>query len=140
VEEWVVAWGWVALLKASRVLDNIDFWNIDQNIWARIVKNALSYPLRQIVENAWKESSVVINKVLENSDINFWYDAAWDAYVDMINAWIIDPKKVERVALEEAISLASMFLTTESWVVELPKKDSCNGSCSTHDHSWMWMY
>jgi len=140
VEEWVVAWGWVALLKASKVLDNIDFWNIDQNIWARIVKNALSYPLRQIVENAWKESSVVINKVLENSDINFWYDAAWDAYVDMINAWIIDPKKVERVALEEAISLASMFLTTESWVVELPKKDSCNGSCSTHDHSWMWMY
>lgn len=141
VEEWVVAWGWVALLKASKVLENVDFWNIDQNIGARIVKNALSYPLKQIVENAGKESSVITNKVLENSSSNFGYDAAKDNYVDMIEAWIIDPKKVERVALEEAISLAWMFLTTESWVVELPKKEP------EHNHGmwmwwmpWMWMY
>lgn len=133
VEEWVVTWGWVALLKASKVLENIDFGNVDQNIWARIVKNALWYPLKQIVENAWKEPSVITNKILENSDANFWYDAARDEYVDMINSWIIDPKKVERVALEEAISLAWMFLTTESWVVELPKKEP------EHNH-WMWMW
>lgn len=126
VEEWVVAWGWVALLKASKVLDGVDFWNIDQNIGARIVKNALSYPLKQIVENAGKESQVITNKVLENTSANFGYDAAKDQYVDMIESGIIDPKKVERVALEEAISLASMFLTTESWVVEIPKKEQDN--------------
>jgi len=144
VEEWVVAWGWVALLKASKVLENIDFWNIDQNIWARIVKNSLAYPLKQIVENAGKESQVITNKILENTSCNFGYDAARDSYVDMIEAWIIDPKKVERVALEEAISLAWMFLTTESWVVELPKKDGCNWSCHTWGWMWwmpgMWMY
>lgn len=142
VEEWVVAWGWVALLKASKILENIDFGNVDQNIWARIVKNALSYPLKQIVENAGKESSVIINKILENSDINYWYDAAKDQYVDMISSWIIDPKKVERVALEEAISLAWMFLTTESWVVEIPNKKDwcCGGSCGTWGWMWgMWM-
>lgn len=133
VEEWVVAWGWVALLKASKVLENVDFWNIDQNIGARIVKNALSYPLKQIVENAGKEPSVITNKVLENTSANFGYDAAKDTYVDMIESGIIDPKKVERVALEEAISLAWMFLTTESWVVELPKKEP------EHNH-WMWMW
>lgn len=139
VEEWVVAWGWVGLLKAASILDKLDFVNIDQNIWIRIVKNALSYPIKQIVENAWKEWSVIISKVLENSDKNFWYDAANDEYVDMIKTWIIDPKKVERVALEEAISLAWMFLTTESWVVDAPKKEEHH-----HDHGiwgmwWMWM-
>lgn len=135
VEEWIVAWGWVALLKASKVLDTIDFWNIDQNIWARIVKNALSYPVKQIVENAGKEPSVITNKILENSDINYWYDASKDIYVNMIDEWIIDPTKVERVALEQAISLAGMFLTTESWVVEIPKKEEEN-----HNQNWgMWM-
>lgn len=136
VEEWVVAWGWVGLLKASSILDKLDFGNIDQNIWIRIVKNALSYPIKQIVENAWKEWSVIISKVLENSDKNFWYDAATDEYVDMIKTWIIDPKKVERVALEEAISLAWMFLTTESWVVDAPKKEGCSWACS----AWGWMW
>ena len=97
--EWVVSWGWVALLKASTSLSNIDFWNQDQNLWAEIVWKALSYPIKQIAENAGKEWSVIINKVIENSDINFWYDAANDNFVNMIEAWIIDPKKVERVAL-----------------------------------------
>ncbi len=143
VEEWVVAWGWVALLKASKVLEKFDTWNIDQNIWVRIVKNSLSYPLKQIVENAWKESQVITNKVLENSSNTFWYDAAKDEYVDMIESGIIDPKKVERVALEEAISLAGMFLTTESWVVDIPSKKDwcCGGSCGNWGWmGWMWMY
>lgn len=126
VEEWVVAGGGVALLKASKVLETLDLWNVDQNIWVRIVRNALSYPLKTIVENAGKEPSVISSKILENADINFWYDAAKDMYVDMITSGIIDPKKVERVALEEAISLAGMFLTTESGVVEIPKKDEPN--------------
>jgi chaperonin GroEL len=68
--------------------------------------HALSYPIKQIVENAGKEGSVVMNKISENDDVNFGYDAANDTYVNMLEAGIIDPTKVERVALEEAISLA----------------------------------
>jgi len=134
VEEWVVPWGWVALLKASKVLENIDFWNEDQNIWASIVRKALTYPTYQIVTNAWKEGWVVLNKILENDDVNYWYDAFSDEYVDMINSWIIDPKKVERVALEESISLAWMFLTTEVAVADNPKKEDEK----TSNMWWMW--
>lgn len=134
VEEWVVAGGWVALLKASQVLDSFDTGNIDQNIWVRIVKNALCYPIKTIAENAGKEPSIIVNEVLKSFDNNYWYDASKDEYVDMITSGIIDPKKVERVALEEAISLAGMFLTTESWVVELPKKEP------EHNHAGMWMW
>ena len=123
VSEWVVAGWWTALLKASESLSGVDLGNADQNIGLEIVRKALSYPVRQIAENAWKEGSVVINSILENTNINYWYDAAGDKYVDMIALGIIDPKKVERVALEEAVSLAWMFLTTESAIVKV-KKDS----------------
>ncbi len=144
VEEWVVAWGWVALLKVSKVLENLDLWNEDQNIWVSIVKQSLSYPIRQIVENSWKEWSVIINKISESKEVNFWYDAANDTFVDMIETWIIDPKKVERVALEQAISLAWMFLTAEAAIAELPKKDWCNWACNNPTWMWgmpgMWMY
>lgn len=147
VEEGVVAGGWIALLKASKSLENVDLWNEDQNIGLTIVKQSLSYPIKQIVENAGKEGSVVINKVLENTDVNFGYDANNDIYVNMLEAWIIDPKKVERVALEEAISLAGMFLTTEAWVTDIPKKDDggCSGACHAGGAGmwgmgWMWMY
>nr|MDD3719751.1 chaperonin GroEL [Candidatus Gracilibacteria bacterium] len=137
VEEGVVAGGGVALLKASTILEKLDLGNEDQNIGVSIVKQALSYPIRQIVENAGKEGSVVINKIVEEKSVNFGYNAANDTYVDMISNGIIDPKKVERVALEEAISLAGMFLTTEAAVTEIPKKDGgCNGSCG-HDAGGM---
>jgi chaperonin GroEL len=141
VEEWVVAWGWVALLKASQILEGLDLWNEDQNIWVSIVRQALSYPIRQIVENAWKEWSVIINKIVEEKSINYGYNAANDTFVDMVAFWIIDPKKVERVALEEAISLAWMFLTTEAAVTEIPKKDDgCNWNCNSGWAMWgMWM-
>lgn len=137
VEEGVVAGGGVALLKAAKALEWVQLENEDQNIWLRIVKNALSYPIRQIVENAWKEASVIINKILENPNINYGYDATKDMFVDMIEAGIIDPKKVARVALEEAISLAGMFLTTESWVVEAPKKEECS-SCNVGNENMMY--
>ncbi|MDD3302415.1 MAG: chaperonin GroEL [Candidatus Gracilibacteria bacterium] len=133
VEEGVVAGGGVALLKASQVLEDMDLGNEYQNIGVSIVKQALSYPIRQIVENAGKEGSVIINKILEEKSVNFGYNAATDIYVDMVNTGIIDPKKVERIALEEAISLAGMFLTTEAAVTDIPKKDGgCSGSCG-HD-------
>jgi chaperonin GroEL len=133
VEEGVVAGWWVALLKAAKSLQGISFGNSDQDIGGQIVMHALSYPIKQIVENAWKEGSVVMNKISENNDVNFGYDAATDTYVNMLEAGIIDPTKVERVALEEAISLAWMFLTTEAAVVDLPKKDDA------HNHGGgMW--
>jgi len=140
VEEGVVSGGWVALLKASKVLDGYDTGSEDQNIGVKIVKNALSYPLKQIAENAGKEASVVAAEVEKNADTNYGYDAAKDEYVDMIASGIIDPKKVERVALEEAVSLAGMFLTTESGVVKAPEKEE--GHHHHHDHgmSGMGMY
>ena len=141
VSEWVVAWGWTALLKASKVLDDIDLWHEDKNLWASIVKQALRYPITQIVTNAWKEWSVVVNEIIKNENINYWYDASSDKYVDMLEVWIIDPKKVERVALQEAVSLAWMFLTTESAITDIPKKDNLNCSdWSCHTSKWMWMY
>lgn len=129
VDEGVVAGGGVALLKAARVLDGVKLDNRDQEIGAHIVARALSYPVRQIAENAGKEGAVVVAEIVRHADANFGYDAARDEFTDMVKAGIIDPKKVARSALENAISIAGMFLTTEALIVEAPKKES---SCS-HD-------
>lgn len=123
VDEGVVAGGGVALLKAAKVLENVKLDNRDQEIGAQIVARALSYPVRQIAENAGKEGAVVVADILRHVDANYGYDAAKDEYVDMVKAGIIDPKKVARSALENAISIAGMFLTTEAIIVEIPKKD-----------------
>lgn len=141
VEEWVVAGGWVALLKAAKALEWINFWNEDQNIGAQIVARALSYPIKTITENAWKEWSVIVSQVLSNSDINYGYDAATDEFKNMLEAGIIDPKKVERVALEQAVSLAWMFLTTEVAVTDIPKKEEALPDMSAMGWMpWMGMY
>ena len=121
VEEGVVAWGWIALYKASKALEWIELWDNDQDIWLQIVKGSLSYPMRQIIENAGKAKTIDISEIESSPNVNFGYDAAKDVFVDMIEAGIIDPKKVERIALEEAISLAGMFLTTEAGIVDIPK-------------------
>ncbi|EKE26852.1 MAG: hypothetical protein ACD_4C00136G0012 [uncultured bacterium (gcode 4)] len=133
VDEWIVAGWWVALLKASKILDTFDCWNKDQNIWVHIVSRALSYPVKQIAENAWKEWSIIVDEIRRNSDINYWYDASSDEFKDMIKAWIVDPKKVTRSALENAISISWMFLTTEAVVSDIPKEEG------DHSHeTWMW--
>ncbi|QFR39186.1 chaperonin GroEL [Candidatus Gracilibacteria bacterium 28_42_T64] len=124
VSEGVVAGGGVALLTASKILKGVDFGNEDQTLGASIVKQALSYPMKQIAENSGKEGSVIMSKIEESDNIFFGYDAAGDKYVDMIVAGILDPKKVARVALEEAVSLAGMFLTTEAAITSLPKSES----------------
>ncbi len=136
VAEWVVAGWWIALLRASVVLDDIDLWSEDQNIWADIVREALFYPLRQIVMNSGRDAEIVLDELLKEDDINYGYDAANEEFTDMLEAGIIDPKKVERIALQEAISLAWMFLTTESAIVEIPKK--WWDTASMPDMSWMW--
>jgi len=138
IEEWVVAWGWVALLQASKVLENIDFGMHEKNLWAKIVAGALSYPIKQIADNAGKNWQEIANIILAQSDVNYWYDAAKDEYKNMIEAWIIDPKKVERVALEEAVSLAAIFLTTEASITSLPKKEEVNPINPAAMWGWMW--
>ena len=120
VSEWVVAGGWIALLRAAKVLENIDLGNTDRNIGAAIVMEALNYPTAQIIWNAGKNDEEVIWEIKKNSNINYGYDAATDKYVDMIDSGIIDPMKVERIALWEAISLAWMFLTTEAAITDTP--------------------
>ncbi len=140
VEEGIVAWGWVALLQASKVLENIDFWNKDQNIWAQIVKNALRYPLMQIADNAWKNWDEISQIIISQDDVNYWYDAANDVFTNMIHAGIIDPKKVERVALEESVSLAAMFLTTQAAIVSKTKPQNNNQNPQmSHPGMWAWM-
>lgn len=129
VDEGIVAGGGVALLKASLVLENIQLGNKDQTVGAHIVARALSYPMKQIAENAGKEGAIIVDTIRKNSDINYGYDAATDTFVDMIKAGIIDPKKVARAALENAISIAGMFLTTEALIAPAPKKEE-----SSHDH------
>lgn len=123
VEEGIVAGGGVALLKASKVLADVKLANRDQQIGAEIVARALAYPVRQIAENAGKEGALIVSEILSNKDANYGYDAASDTFVDMLKSGIIDPKKVSRSALENAISVAGMFLTTEALIVEAPKKE-----------------
>ena len=112
VEEGIVPGGGVAYIRAVAALENLKGENEDQTTGIQIVKRAIEEPLRQIVANAGGEGSVVVNKVKE-SEGNMGYNARDDRYEDMLAAGIIDPTKVSRVALENAASIASMFLTTE---------------------------
>ncbi len=122
VEEGIVAGGGVALVRAKKVLEKLATDNLDETTGVQIVNKAIESPLRTIVENAGGEGSVVINKVLEGKK-DFGYDAKSDQYVNMLDAGIIDPKKVTRVALENAASVAGMILTTECALVDI-KEDA----------------
>ncbi len=125
VEEGIVAGGGVALVRAKSVLDNVKTENADEATGVQIVNRAIESPLRTIVENAGGEGSVVIAKVLEGKD-DFGYDAKSETYVDMLKAGIIDPKKVTRIALENAASVAGMILTTECALIDI-KEESAGG-------------
>lgn len=122
VEEGIVAGGGVALLRAKAVLAGIKASHEDEATGIQIVARAIESPLRTIVENAGLEGSVVVAKVAEGKG-NFGYNAKTDEYVDMLKAGIIDPKKVTRVALENAASVAGMILTTECALVDI-KEDN----------------
>ena len=117
VEEGIVPGGGVAYIRASKALEGLKGENDDQTTGIQIVKRAIEEPLRQIVKNAGGEGSVVVNKVSEGKGA-FGYNARDDRYEDMLDAGIIDPTKVSRVALENAASIASMFLTTECVLAE----------------------
>ncbi len=117
VEEGIVPGGGVAYIRATAALEGLKGDNDDQTTGIQIVKRAIEEPLRQIVSNAGGEGSVVVNKVREGEGA-FGYNARDDRYEDMLKAGIIDPTKVSRVALENAASIASMFLTTECVLAE----------------------
>ena len=122
VEEGIVAGGGVALLRSRSKLDSLKANNDDEATGIQIISRALESPLRTIVENAGGEGSVVVSKVIEGKD-SFGYDAKSDKYVDLFKSGIIDPKKVTRIALENAASVAGMILTTECALVDI-KEDT----------------
>ena len=122
VEEGIVAGGGVALLRARKVLEKLTSDNLDEVTGIQIISRAIEAPLRTIVENAGGEGSVVVAKVLEGK-ANFGYDAKSENYVDLLKEGIIDPKKVTRIALENASSVAGMILTTECALVDI-KEDA----------------
>jgi len=123
VEEGIVAGGGVALLRAKKVVQALKSDNADIQAGINIVSKALETPIRQIVENAGVEGSIVVGKVLEKSG-NFGFDAQSENYCDLVDAGIIDPTKVVRVALQDAASVASILITTEAMVAEKPKKET----------------
>ena len=122
VEEGIVAGGGVALVRAKSLLEKITTENLDEVTGIQIVARAIEAPLRTIVENAGGEGSVVVAKVMEGKK-DFGFDAKTETYVDMLKAGIIDPKKVTRIALENAASVAGMILTTECALVDI-KEDA----------------
>ena len=120
VEEGIVAGGGVALLRARSTLGKIDTANTDQDAGVKIVLKAIEAPLRQIVDNAGDEPSVVIAKVLEGKG-NFGYNAGTGEYGDLVEMGVLDPTKVTRTALQNAASIAGLMLTTDAMVAELPE-------------------
>jgi chaperonin GroEL len=122
VEEGIVAGGGVALVRAIDALANLEGINADETTGIKIVKRAIEEPLRQIVANAGGEGSVIVAKVAEGQG-DFGYNAKTDEYVNMLEAGIIDPTKVTRVALENAASVSGMLLTTECVITEVKKDE-----------------
>jgi chaperonin GroEL len=121
VEEGIVPGGGVALLRASTALDGLTLSG-DEAIGVDIVRRALEEPLRQIVQNAGLEGSIIVEKVRSAKDLAQGFDAESNQYVDMVRAGIIDPTKVERVALQHAASIASLLLTTEALITDSPEE------------------
>ncbi|HSQ62843.1 MAG TPA: chaperonin GroEL, partial [Polyangiaceae bacterium] len=133
VEEGIVPGGGVALIRAQSALDNLKVSD-EQMFGIKIIRRAIEEPLRQIVGNAGLEGSIVVNKVKEGKD-DFGYNAASDQYGNLLKMGVIDPVKVVRTALQNAASVASLMLTTECLVAELPKDEKpAGGGHAGHGH------
>jgi chaperonin GroEL len=120
--------GGVALLYASRVLENMKGENADQQAGITIVRRSLQAPVRQIAENAGADGAVVAGKLMEQDNPHFGFNAQNDTYTDMIEAGIIDPTKVVRAALQDAASIAGLLVTTECMVADVPEKKDGGGA------------
>jgi chaperonin GroEL len=123
VEEGIVPGGGTALLYASKILKDLTGDNEDQTQGIAIVRRAIQYPIRVIVQNAGQEASIIVGKLMEQKSSTFGFDAQGEKYVDFIEAGIVDPTKVVRVALQNAASVAGLLITTEAMVTDRPKKD-----------------
>ncbi|HEY3779213.1 MAG TPA: chaperonin GroEL [Rhizomicrobium sp.] len=124
VEEGILPGGGAALLYATKVLNGLTGENEDQNAGIAIVRKAIQTPIRQIVENCGVEASIVVGKLLEQKSNTYGFDAQNEQYVDLVEAGIVDPTKVVRIALQDAASVAALLITTEAMVADRPKKES----------------
>ncbi|MDX2159006.1 MAG: chaperonin GroEL [Hyphomicrobiaceae bacterium] len=124
VEEGIVPGGGVALLRALKTLDGLNWANEDQRVGINIVRRAIQAPARQIAQNAGEDGSVIVGKIMENPSYAWGYNAQSGEYCDMIASGIIDPTKVVRTALQDAASVASLLITTEAMIAEKAKKSA----------------
>ncbi|MFN3826671.1 MAG: chaperonin GroEL [Micavibrio sp.] len=120
VEEGIIAGGGAALLYSTKALDGLKGDNRDQEVGIDIIRRAIQAPVRQIVENAGVEGSVVVGRMLDQKDSNYGYNAQTNEYVDLVKSGIVDPVKVVRTALQDAASVAGLLITTEAMVTEAP--------------------
>ena len=142
IEEWIVAgWGSV-LVQLSKTLGKIKLEDQEEQVAVEIIQQAIQYPLKQIADNAGFKWDWVVEKIKESKDMDFGFDARTGEFTNLKKAGIIDPAKVIRVSLENAVSTAAMILTTEAVVVDKPE-DKCNcnhGAADAGMWGWMWMY
>ncbi|HEY0565917.1 MAG TPA: chaperonin GroEL, partial [Terriglobales bacterium] len=122
VEEGIVPGGGVALVRAAKALENFKLENNDEQFGVNIIRRAVEEPLRQIARNAGEEGSVIVEKIRQNTESNYGYNAQTSAFEDLVKAGVIDPTKVTRTALQNAASIAGLMLTTDALVSELPEK------------------
>jgi len=127
VEEGIVPGGGVALLRAKKAIQGLTSDNSDVQAGIKIVMRALESPMRQIAQNSGVDGSIVVGKVFENRSNTFGFDAQTEEYKDLVQAGIIDPAKVVRIALQDAASVAGLLVTTEAMVAEHPKKEAAGG-------------
>ncbi len=137
VEEGVVAGGGSALLFCTKCLEGLKGDNNDQQVGIDIIRRAIQAPVRQIVENAGVEGSIVVGKLLDQKDKNFGFDAQLGEYCDMVKAGIIDPVKVVRTALQDAASVAGLLITTEAMVTDAPDDKGAGGAAGMPDMGGM---
>ncbi|HEX3486945.1 MAG TPA: chaperonin GroEL [Micropepsaceae bacterium] len=133
VEEGILPGGGTALLYATKALNGLSGANEDENQGIAIVKKAIQAPLRQIVENAGMEASIVVGKLLEQKSSTYGFDAQNENYVDLIESGIVDPTKVVRIALQNASSVAALLITTEAMIADRPQKPAAGGG-GGHGH------
>jgi len=126
VQEGVVPGGGVALVHAGKVLEGLSGDNPDQSAGIKIIRKAIQAPLRQIAENAGIDGSIVAGRIVDSNSKTFGYDAQLEQYGDMLEAGVIDPTKVVRIALEHAASVAGLLITTEAMVADKPTKLGAN--------------
>lgn len=131
VEEGIVAGGGVALIRAKTAITNLKGDNHDQDVGISIVLRSIEEPLRQIVENAGVESSVVVNEIAKGQG-NYGFNAANDTYGDMLEQGVVDPTKVTRCALQNAASVAGLLLTSDCAIYDLPKEDKADAMAGMH--------